>query len=189
MRRSKLNHSIDHPKDFFARWKAQSLFWFVGVRILLVAMVVMIVAGATGCFKSSPEVIVYAAQDQQFAEPILNQFEKQTGIKVRAIYDSEAVKTVALANRLLAEAGHPRCDVWWSNEALRTRQLAVKGVFESNSIVQFGSRSRRVVANTKKVVNPPRSIVELTNTQWRGKVALAYPMFGTTSAHFIVLRR
>ena len=30
---------------------------------------------------------------------------------------SEAVKTVGLANRLLAEMNHPQCDVWWSNEA------------------------------------------------------------------------
>jgi iron(III) transport system substrate-binding protein len=129
MRRGKSNHSIDQSEDFFARWKAQPLFWFIGVRILLVAIAVMIVAGSTACFRSSPEVIIYAAQDQQFAEPILKDFQKQTGIKVRAVYDSEAVKTVALANRLLAEAGHPRCDVWWSNEALRTRQLAARGVF------------------------------------------------------------
>jgi iron(III) transport system substrate-binding protein len=180
---------MTQPKNISALSKVQSLFRFGGVWISLVAMIVVIVAGATACFKAGSEVIIYAAQDQQFAEPILKEFEKQTGIKVRAVYDSEAVKTVALANRLLAEAGHPRCDVWWSNEALRTRQLAAKRVFESNSIVEFGSRSRRVVVNTNKLATPPRSIVELTNAQWRGKVALAYPMFGTTSAHFIALRR
>jgi iron(III) transport system substrate-binding protein len=105
---------MTQPKNVSALSKGQSLFRFGRVRISLVAMIVTIVVGATACFKSSPEVIIYAAQDQQFAEPILKQFEKQTGIKVRAIYDSEAVKTVALANRLLAEAGHPRCDLWRS---------------------------------------------------------------------------
>src|ERR1051326_9229542 len=48
-------------------------------------------------------VVVYASQDQAYAEPILQDFTKRTGIKVRAVYDSEAVKTVGLANRLLAE--------------------------------------------------------------------------------------
>jgi iron(III) transport system substrate-binding protein len=133
--------------------------------------------------------ILYATQDQHFAEPLLAEFEKQTGIKVRAVYDSEAVKTVALANRLMAEARNPRCDVWWSNEALRTHQLAARGIFEANSIVEFGSRSRRFVVNTNKLTMPPASLTELTNAAWRGKVALAYPMFGTTSAHFIALRR
>src|SRR5436190_7886000 len=161
MRRNRSNHPIDSPMKFFAQWGAQARFWFSGLLILLVIMVVTMALGATACFKSSPEVIIYAAQDQQFAEPILKEFQKQTGIKVRAVYDSEAVKTVALANRLLAESSHPRCDVWWSNEALRTRQLAAKGVFESNSIVEFGSRSRRIVVNTNKLASPPRSMLEL----------------------------
>ena len=136
-------------------------------------------------------VIIYTSQDQEFAEPILKGFTKQTGIEVRAVYDSEAVKTVALANRLLAEASHPQCDVWWSNEALRTRQLAKRGVFDTNFIAQFGFRSRRIVINTNKLAlaAAPKSLVELTNAQWRGKVALAYPMFGTTSAQFIALRQ
>ncbi|HWN96289.1 MAG TPA: extracellular solute-binding protein [Methylomirabilota bacterium] len=136
-------------------------------------------------------VIIYTSQDQQFAEPILTEFTKETGIKVRAVYDSEAVKTVGLANRLLAEGKHPRCDVWWSNEALRTQQLAQRGVLDTNSIAQFGFRSRRIVINTNKVTfaNAPKSLLELTNVEWRGKVALAYPMFGTTSAQFIALRQ
>ena len=54
------------------------------------------------------QVIIYAAQDQIYAEPILREFENTTGIKVKAVYDSEAVKTVGLANRLLAESDHPQ---------------------------------------------------------------------------------
>jgi iron(III) transport system substrate-binding protein len=138
-----------------------------------------------------PYVIIYTSQDQQFAEPILAEFTKQTGIKIRPVFDSEAVKTVGLANRLLAEANHPQCDVWWSNEALRTRQLARRGVLETNSIVEFGFRSRRMVINTNELIpaSAPKSLLELTNAAWRGKVALAYPMFGTTSAQFIALRQ
>ena len=55
--------------------------------------------------RSQRELIIYTSQDQQFAEPVLNEFTKQTGIRVRAVYDSEAVKTVGLAQRLIAEAG------------------------------------------------------------------------------------
>lgn len=188
MDRDKSKDSSASPRDFFARSEAQSWVWPGGF-VLLIALGSALLFNILTCFKSGPEVVIYAAQDQQFAEPILKGFEKQTGIKVRAVYDSEAVKTVALANRLLAESSHPRCDVWWSNEALRTRQLAARGVFESNSIVEFGVRSRRIVVNTNKVINLPRSIVDLTNSQWHGKVALAYPMFGTTSAHFVALRK
>ena len=90
-----------------------------------------------GC-RNSDSIVVYTSQDQEFAEPILKEFTKQTGIKVRVVFDSEAVKTVALANRLLAEANHPQCDVWWSNEALRTQQLARRGVLDTNTLRQFG---------------------------------------------------
>ena len=156
--------------------------------VSLLSVVLMNLFIAKGCRTAA--LVIYTSQDQQFAEPILNEFTKQTGIKVRAVYDSEAVKTVGLANRLLAEAKHPRCDVWWSNEALRTWQLAHRGLLERNSMVEFGFRSRRIVINTNRVAitSAPRSLLDLTNGEWRGKIALAYPLFGTTSAQFLALR-
>ena len=138
-----------------------------------------------------PEVVIYAAQDQVYAEPILKDFEKQTGIRVRAIYDSEAVKTVGLANRLLAEQNHPRCDVFWGNEELRTRQLAARGLFrQTNGWAAFGFRSRRIaMAAGATNLAPPESLLELTNEVHRGRVVLAYPLFGTTATHLLALRQ
>jgi iron(III) transport system substrate-binding protein len=148
---------------------------------------------ATGCgSRPALEVVVYCSQDQVYAEPILNDFTVRTGIRVRPVFDSEAVKTVGLANRLLAERGHPQCDVFWSNEELRTRQLAAQRVFrEADGWVAVGARSRRLVVNTNllKTAQFPRSLLELTNEAWRGKVALAYPLFGTTATHFLALRQ
>lgn len=169
-----------------------------------------------------PMVIAYIAQDQVFAEPLLAEFTRQTGIRVRTVFDSEAVKTVGLANRLLAERAHPQADVFWGNEELRTRQLAAQGIWrETNGWAAFGHRSRRIVINTNLVqwdstrwgeipsspavsppgsppgvltpvpspLPPPRSLLDLTNAQWRGRVALAYPLFGTTATHFLALRQ
>ncbi|HEX3718922.1 MAG TPA: extracellular solute-binding protein [Verrucomicrobiae bacterium] len=146
-----------------------------------------------GCGKSeTPVVVVYTSQDEVFAEPILNEFEKETGIQVRAVYDSEAVKTVGLVNRLLTERSNPQCDVFWNNEEFRTRQLAAKGVFrETNAWTHLGYRTRRIVINTNVIAmaNPPRTFSDATNEIWRGKVALAYPLFGTTATHFHALRQ
>jgi iron(III) transport system substrate-binding protein len=142
--------------------------------------------------KSVPTVIVYTSQDQVYAEPILREFTKETGIKVRAVYDSEAVKTVGLVNRLIAERANPQCDVFWNNEELRTRQLAAQNVFrETNGWAAFGARSRRIVINTGflSVADAPKRLSELTNAVWRGKVALAYPLFGTTATEFLALRQ
>ncbi len=170
--------------------------------------------------RGRPPAVVYAAQDQVYAEPILREFEKETGIKIKAVYDSEAVKTVGLANRLLAERNHPQCDVFWGNEEMRTRQLAAQGIFrETNGWAAFGYRSRRIVINLLselkeptpdpsqegKVIarrtsasSPPgrgqgwvapHSLLELTDETWRGKVALAFPQFGTTATQFHALRQ
>lgn len=138
------------------------------------------------------EVVAYCAQDQVYAEPIFRQFQKRTGIVVRPVYDNEAVKTVGIANRLLAERAHPQCDVFWGNEEMRTRQLAARAVFrETNGWAAFGYRSRRLVINTNWLspASAPRSLLDLTNALWKGKVALAYPQFGTTATHLQALRQ
>lgn len=141
-----------------------------------------------GCRAKAPEVVVYASQDQVYAEPILQEFSRRTAIRVRAVYDSEAVKTVGLVNRLLAEKSNPQCDVFWNNEALRTHQLDQRGVLEKWA--SFGYRSRRIVINTNLVATSRSlSLAALTNSEWHGKVALAYPLFGTTATHFLALRQ
>lgn len=209
------NRNKNWPKDEFAqREVAQFWGWLI---IPVIAILVAWLLPTISCFKRSVgnEVIIYAAQDQVYAEPILREFERETGIKVKAVYDSEAVKTVGLANRLLAEREHPQCDVFWGNEEMRTRQLAAQNVFrETNGWAAFGYRSRRIVINTNFVnlvgtrssasqtstekngtgwnpslPAPPTSLLELTNEIWRGKLALAFPQFGTTATHFHALKQ
>ncbi len=168
---------------------------FAWSRAGLLAALLGVLALAAGCRQdAAPVVVVYAAQDQVYAEPILQDFTRQTGIRVEALYDSEAVKTVGLAQRLLAERTRPVCDVFWGNEELRARQLAAAGVLvETNGWAAFGFRSRRLVINTNLVRNLPAdgvvSLSDLTNAVWRGRVALAYPLFGTTCTHFLALRQ
>ncbi len=183
--------SEENPKTrknhWFKDWLTYgSSCWLAGLPIIFI-MIVLVGLTIPSLYKGKEKlrrqgVVIYTSQDQVYAEPILKEFEKQTGIEVRAVYDSEAVKTVGLVNRLIAERDHPQCDIFWNNEELRTRQLAAIGVFEKWAAA--GQRSRRIAVNTNKVslAAAPRSLTELTNETWRGKVALAYPLFGTTAA-------
>ncbi len=161
------------------------------VKLVCVLMAALVFSG--GCQKKqNAVVIIYTSQDEVFAEPILRDFEKETGIEVKPVYDSEAVKTVGLVNRLLTEQGNPQCDVFWNNEEFRTRQLAAHGVFrETNGWAHLGYRSRRIVINTNllPLAKAPRSFSDATNPIWQGKVAVAYPLFGTTATHFQALRQ
>jgi iron(III) transport system substrate-binding protein len=140
---------------------------------------------------SESVVVVYASQDQVYAEPVLRLFEQETGITTQTVFDSEAVKTVGLVQRLLAEVERPQCDVFWSNEELRTHQLASRQVLRlTNGWAAFGYRSRRLIINTNLFPGSsfPHRVSDLTNQLWRGKISLAYPLFGSTATHFLALR-
>ncbi len=170
----------------FKHWQMPGFMWFAALSFAgLLAL--------AGCGKNDGNIVViYTSQDEVYAEPILQAFEKETGIQYRPVYDSEAVKTVGLVNRLLTERDHPQCDVFWNNEEFRTRQLAARDVFrQSNGWTHLGYRTRRLVVNTNflTAANAPRRFSDVTNAAWRGKVALAYPLFGTTATHFHALRR
>jgi len=180
------------PKDAFGNTQTAARLWWLWAGIVVVGIGLLVVQAFNPFGKPAPLVIAYCGQDQVYAEPIFRDFEQETGIQVRAVYDSEAVKTVGMANRLLAERRHPQCDVFWGNEEMRTRQMAAAGVFrKENGWVGFGYRSRRIVVNTNQLplAAAPRSLLELTNGTWRGKIALAFPQFGTTAAHFHALRQ
>ena len=153
-------------------------------------LMLVVCAGCSG--GGTDLVTLYAAQDQEYVAPILKKFTKETGVKVEVVYDNEVVKTVGMANRLLAERRHPQCDVFWNNEEMRTRQLGAEGVFrQSNGWASFGARTRKLVINTNLVAarDVPKSLLELTNSLWKGKVSLAYPLFGSTATHFLALRQ
>lgn len=171
--------------------------------MFLLLGIAVIVFFSSGCArKAAEEVVIYTSLDQIFSEPVLNEFEGKTGIKVRAVYDIEATKTTGLVNRLIAEKSNPQADVFWNSEVGRTLILKKKGVLApyfspsaENIPAQFkdlegywtGFAARaRVLVYNKDLVKPeelPKSIFELTQPQWKGEVALAYPLFGTTATH------
>jgi len=160
-----------------------------------------------GCGRPpQPEVVVYVAVDRKDAEPLLQRFEQQTGMRVLALYDAEAAKTTGLVTRLIAEARQPRCDVFWNNEFVQTLLLAERGLLESYRSPQaadipetlrdpdglwtgVATRRRVIVYNTRLVAvdEVPRTLEDLAAPQWAGRVAIANPQFGTTRTHIAAL--
>ena len=78
-----------------------------------------------------PSVIVYTALDQEFSEPIFQEFTQQTGIAVHGKFDTESTKTVGLTQAIFAERAQPRCDVFWNNEIVNTLRLDQAGLLAS----------------------------------------------------------
>ena len=157
----------------------------------------------SGCWtKSGPEVVVYTALDAEFSAPIFGDFEAATGVDVREKFDTEATKTVGLAQAIIEEAARPRCDLFWNNEILNTLRLEEQGLLDAYhpAIAEsypamyrspeglwhgFAGRARVLIVNTELVpeADRPGSIHDLGDQKWRGKAGIAKPLFGTTATH------
>lgn len=159
----------------------------LALNISIVTMTLLL----SGCGKSERVVVVYTSQDQIYAEPVLAEFTRQTGIKVLPVFDSESVKTAGLAQRLIAEKENPRADVFWSNEEMISRHLGELGALDTNAWATAGYRTRRIIFNTNFISASaaPKSLADLTDPKWTRRVALAYPVYGTTAAQFVALRQ
>lgn len=168
----------------------------------------VLLCSIAGCLRTNPrEVIVYAALDKEFSEPLLEAFSKQTGVKVLGKYDVESNKTVGLANEIIASASRPRGDLFWNNEILHTIRLEKLGLLETyrSSLAEkypaqfvskegrwhgFAARARVLIINKTLLSNQsawPASIAELADPRWKGKCGMARPLFGTTATHAAVL--
>src|SRR6478735_5980853 len=142
----------------------------------------------SGCDrKPAQEVVLYTSIDQPIAAPIVREFEQKTGIKVTLVTDTEATKSVGLAERLRAEKSNPQADVWWSNEIFLTINLAEEGVlapYHSPSAADVPDRFKdpeyRWAANAMRVrvivaaegATLPRSIEQLADPVWKGKLGI-----------------
>jgi len=174
----------------------------------LTVLPLLVLLPLTGCSRhtgapAKREVVVYVSEDQVFSQPVLDRFERETGIHVRAVYDTEEAKSTGVMNRLLAEKDNPQADLYWANEPIRAEVLKQRGVAETYHSpaaegipamfrdpdgywTGFSARLRVLVVNAS-VSTPPHSVLDLADPAWRGKVVLANPLFGTTTSHVAAL--
>jgi len=170
----------------------------------------ILVVGASvlgACSRGDPrEVVVYTSVDQVFSEPVFRAFERESGTRVRAVFDTEETKSTGVLNRLVAEGGSPQADVFWSGDPVRPFLLVKRGLVEfyvspraqglppglrsrDGSWTGVAARARVLLVNRKLVgeAETPRSIRDLADPRWKGKSAIANPLFGTTTMHVAAL--
>ena len=156
------------------------------------------------CSPNQNEVVVYTSVDQVYAQNVFKAFTRETGLRVRPIFDTEEAKTLGLVHRLVAEREHPQADVFWNGECARTAWLHSEGLIQpfratsaegisptwrdfGDAWTGFAARARVIVYNTERVTSPPKTLHELADPKWKGRVAMANPLFGTTASHVAAL--
>jgi hypothetical protein len=137
------------------------------------------------------------SEDQVFSEPILKDFERETGITVKSVFDTEESKSTGVMNRLIAEKDNPQADVYWANEPVRAEALKQRGVstpYTSASAegiadqfkdpdhhwTGFSARARVLLVNARSTIKPV-GVVAYTEPSAKGHTAIANPLFGTTT--------
>ena len=75
------------PKDKFGQQEVAAQHWWVLIPLFLILAGLLLPPLSCAKATARDRVIAYCAQDQVFAEPIFQAFEKATGIKVSAVYD------------------------------------------------------------------------------------------------------
>lgn len=149
------------------------------------AALTLVAAAATA--PSATSLTIYSGRDERLVKPILDRFTKETGIKLNVRYGS----STALATTLIEEGSRSPADVFWATEPGTLGLVAGRQLLQRIPQSTFGkvparfstpsrrwvgtsARSRVLVYNTKALTAPqlPKSVWELTNPRWKGKIGL-----------------
>jgi len=155
-----------------------------------------------GCDKPAPSVVLFVSADEHIAREVIAEFEKQSGIVVNMVGDTEARKTTGLVQRIRGEASKPQADVFWSSEVFMTIDMAEEGLlepFESPTVSQWQEQWRdkehrwhgiagraRVIVYSPDRIPPdqaPKTWMDLTQSRFKDRIVIADPRFGTTGGH------
>ncbi len=159
----------------------------------------------SSCKDNKKVVVIYTSVDQVYSSKIFKDFENKTGIKVLAVYDTEASKAIGLEKRILIERDRPKADIFWNSEPMRTQNLANKGLFKSVNYIDLskyksnnyydpahrwfgiGERSRVIIINKNLVKQNSKRLDDILVPKYKRKIAISNPYIGTASTHFAAL--
>ena len=133
-------------------------------------------------------LIVYSGRSKSLVEPIIKQFEKETGIEVKVNYGG----TTQLAAALLTEGDKSPAALFWAQDAGALGAVSKKAMFKKlpeTILTQVPSDFRdadgfwvatsgraRVLAYSPervKMEELPESVFDLTQPMWKGRVGWA----------------
>ena len=160
----------------------------MNARFLLIALLTLTVGVPVSVVPAADEVVVYSGRKEMVIKPVAEKFQKKTGIRVRL----KIGKTSGLANELIQEKARPRADVFIATEAGVMEVLTKNGVLASyvspetkglepgfldreGQWTGISSRARVLLYNKNLVPEKdiPRSVFQLTDPKWKGKIAIA----------------
>jgi iron(III) transport system substrate-binding protein len=169
------------------------------LRITAVILVLAALVAMPALAQTSKSLVVYCPHPLDFINPLVQEFEVQTGIKVEVV----AAGTGELLKRVEAEAANPLGDVMWGGS--RSALDSVKKYFEPYTSVNEKTFIKEYIdptrADTPFTVIPtvfmynknlvkanelPKSWEDMLNPKWKGKIAFADPARSSSSFEALI---
>jgi iron(III) transport system substrate-binding protein len=163
---------------------------FLGRRFLLLSTFIVIALQAvlaTACGGDDSRLTIYAGRSQNLVQPLLEQFSKDTGIKIQVRYGDGT----DLALAILEEGGNSPADVYYGQDVGALGALNAEGrlselpasildsvgpAFRSPDGLWVGisGRQRVIVYNTDDIdpATLPPSVLGYTDPEWRGRLGV-----------------
>ena len=154
--------------------------------LLLAWMVSTVVVGCGGTERDS--LVIYCGRARTLVEPVIDRFREETGIDVKVRYG----QTSQLAVTMMEEGTRSPADVFWAQEAAGLQQLAREELLDplpaaisertpprfrhaAGWWVGTSARARVLAYAPARVAQDelPRSIFDLADAPWRGRVGWA----------------
>lgn len=164
------------------------------MKLVLLATTALLLAG-TSLAQSNTSLTLYSGRAKTFVDPVVQQFEKQTGIKVNVRYGTDAQLVAAIRE----EGARSPADVYWGNSVGALGELAAEGKFaklgtaltrnvsddylpDDRSWLPTTVRFRTLAYNTAKIkpADLPDSVLDLPKmTSLKGRIGwtVSYPSF------------
>ncbi|MBD0292768.1 MAG: iron ABC transporter substrate-binding protein [Jiangellaceae bacterium] len=134
------------------------------------------------------DLVLYSGRSEDLVQPVIDDFEAQTGIEVSVRYGN----TAQLAAQILEEGERSPADVYFSQDGGALGALTKRGMLAElpadvldsvdaryratdGTWVGTSGRSRVIVFDPAQVAEAdvPDSVFELTDRQWKGKVGIS----------------
>ena len=154
----------------------------------------------SGCAPSEPELsavpsetveqkdtlVLYSGRSEELIQPLIEMFTAETGIEVEVRYAGSA----ELAAQILEEGENSPADVFFAQDAGALGAIAKGSLFEfvptetlakveriysdkEGYWVGVSGRARILTYNPAKVTELPKSVFELAEPKWKGRIAIA----------------